>query len=630
MMSDTLTESRLLTHAIELHKGGFHGEAKKRYAQVLKSNPNNLDALNLWGLLAFQTNETEEALGLLRSAIILDPKFSDAHYHLGLIYQANGNPTQAVKHFEHALASSPQDTDIQLKLSESLRVIGQFSEAVRIIENTVRDNAKDPKIFIELGKAYRDAGALDHAVESYNKAIATGELVDQAELELGNLLRLLGRFDEASAAFDRAIIAAPDNTVARLQLGRTLIDWGKPNEALAVFQSAIKINPKSKLLSMFYADTLLVCGKFELAKIFLDKATSATPSDLGIKALQGHALDRAGRTGEGRQIWRDVLAVDVGQIDALRHLATTAQGNNKFVEEVIRYYEAALKHSPRNPELLNEYIHHLLIFGKPQAALDKCEKCLQIAPGNTPAIASKIIGLFNLGRRNDIRNLADDERFILPMRFTDAPEFETIDAFNKALTRHVLSHPTLKFKPPKKSTRFGDHTGDLRFGMPRAPVDALEVMIGNAITAYRAAMANDPGHPFLANFPDQWGLTIWAIVMGSLGHQTPHIHPAGWLSGVYYPQVSKVVAKQGGDNAGWIEFGRPPDDYALTVEPDVTLYRPEEGLMLLFPSYIYHRTIPYVTDETRVSVAFDVFPIRAAKQTEPYNLAKIVAPNSII
>ena len=30
--------------------------------------------------------------------------------------------------------------------------------------------------------------------------------------------------------------------------------------------------------------------------------------------------------------------------------------------------------------------------------------------------------------------------------------------------------------------------------------------------------------------------------------------------------------------------------------------------MLLFPSYIYHRTVPFEGAETRISIAFDVVP----------------------
>ena len=60
--------------------------------------------------------------------------------------------------------------------------------------------------------------------------------------------------------------------------------------------------------------------------------------------------------------------------------------------------------------------------------------------------------------------------------------------------------------------------------------------------------------------------------------------------------------------AGWIAFGRPPAHFHLDVPPKVTPVRPEEGLMLLFPSYLYHHTIPFESAGARISIAFDVLP----------------------
>jgi len=31
--------------------------------------------------------------------------------------------------------------------------------------------------------------------------------------------------------------------------------------------------------------------------------------------------------------------------------------------------------------------------------------------------------------------------------------------------------------------------------------------------------------------------------------------------------------------------------------------------MLLFPSYFFHRTLPFQADATRISIAFDVMPV---------------------
>ena len=39
---------------------------------------------------------------------------------------------------------------------------------------------------------------------------------------------------------------------------------------------------------------------------------------------------------------------------------------------------------------------------------------------------------------------------------------------------------------------------------------------------------------------------------------------------------------------------------------EARLIKPVEGSMVLFPSYFYHRTVPFEADEVRISIAFDV------------------------
>ncbi|MCH7694631.1 MAG: hypothetical protein IID50_14405, partial [Proteobacteria bacterium] len=182
-----------------------------------------------------------------------------------------------------------------------------------------------------------------------------------------------------------------------------------------------------------------------------------------------------------------------------------------------------------------------------------------------------------------------------------------------ALAQHVRAHPTLVYAPPTHATRQGRHTGKLLYSpepKPRieaeGPVVLFEGMIRDAVEDYRRALPADGSHPFLARPPERFGLSVWGVVLEGPGHQIPHIHPAAWLSGVYYAQLPDVVGESGPRGAGWIEFGRPPEHFHCAAEPEVRLMRPEEGLMVLFPSYFYHRTVPTESADTRVSIAFDI------------------------
>jgi hypothetical protein len=57
-----------------------------------------------------------------------------------------------------------------------------------------------------------------------------------------------------------------------------------------------------------------------------------------------------------------------------------------------------------------------------------------------------------------------------------------------------------------------------------------------------------------------------------------------------------------------LAFGTPDRDFPSCVERRVVRVRPEEGLLVLFPSYFFHHTIPFEGEGTRISVAFDFIP----------------------
>jgi ectoine hydroxylase-related dioxygenase (phytanoyl-CoA dioxygenase family) len=42
--------------------------------------------------------------------------------------------------------------------------------------------------------------------------------------------------------------------------------------------------------------------------------------------------------------------------------------------------------------------------------------------------------------------------------------------------------------------------------------------------------------------------------------------------------------------------------------PPQHFVRPEPGKLVLFPSYMWHGTVPFTTPESRLTVAFDLLP----------------------
>ena len=104
-------------------------------------------------------------------------------------------------------------------------------------------------------------------------------------------------------------------------------------------------------------------------------------------------------------------------------------------------------------------------------------------------------------------------------------------------------------------------------------------------------------------------IQCWATIIKSGGFLDTHFHPTGWLSGVYYPRLPDAVNRLSENKEGWIEFGKEYYRIGSGDQPPVFVVKPIPGLMILFPSYMGHRTLAFESTEERMSMAFDVLPV---------------------
>ena len=135
-----------------------------------------------------------------------------------------------------------------------------------------------------------------------------------------------------------------------------------------------------------------------------------------------------------------------------------------------------------------------------------------------------------------------------------------------------------------------------------AKMTRLRSIIIDELDAYYLEFKNE-SCSYIKKWPSKKNLFAWHVILKRQGHQTAHIHPSGWLSGVIYLKVVPSLKK----DEGAIEFSLNGEYYSNTNIPKLT-YQPELGDIVFFPSSLHHRTIPFTTDMDRIVVSFDLFP----------------------
>jgi tetratricopeptide (TPR) repeat protein len=287
-------------------------------------------------------------------------------------------------------------------------------------------------------------------------------------------------------------------------------------------------------------------------------------------ALLGKVHARLSETGESRDRLVDALKEDVANKDAYKRLAMLdfqAERN----QEASDYAE----------QMLANGVRHCRVLGVRPLALAK------------------------LGRMDEAREAFGLERFFQQSILSPPPTWPTIEAFNRELAAELSNHPGIRRERYGTASTHSWRVDEPALARSRL-VPELQKLIVREATAHAARLSGD-GHPWLRARPTEASLHNWCVMTDGDGFEEWHVHQNGWLSGAYYVDVPDFIV-EGKGAEGCIMFGLPPGIVGEDrhVEFGSRLIRPRSGLMLLFPSHLFHRTFAHRGDRRRICFAFDV------------------------
>lgn len=393
-----------------------------------------------------------------------------------------------------------------------------------------------------------------------------------AQLDEVERMRMAGDFAGAFTSIERIATAHPNNARALNEKGVCLRLAGHPIQAAMEFRKARRIDPNSP----------------------------------GILANLGGTLRDLGEPKNAIKAFRKALTLQPNLVAARAELAEIYHGLGEL-PKAIANYQKALDLDPRSAVLVSNLASAHGEAGEFEAALREADRCLELNPTDRRAMVVKSFALHELGQAEEAASLFNHQ-WIRPFELTGVQGHDSLESFNRELARHVSEHPTLQFEFTRSSTMGGEQTDHLLAG-PAGPIETLMEWIRGCVRTYIDELPIDPAHPYLAHRPTEFQWNVWGTQLGTGGHQAHHIHPGGWVSGVYYAQLPPEITEQAGTHRGWIQFGGTPDSWPVTRERPLIELEPKEGTLMLFPSYFYHRTLPFESEGKRISIAIDAMPL---------------------
>ena len=487
----------------------------------------------------------------------------------------------------------------------------------------------------------------------------------------GNIFKASEEWTKAEAAYKEAMTLDPNYVTARHNFIDLLVSSGQPDLATAEIKSQIQTYGNSDFLREAKVMVLTDLSQYAQAWDIAEEIDGNYRRDK-ITYLKVRLLFYARRYDEMRELaeiishtseykvaalkvvtnayamsgdmaaMKEIISVATDDVQALPNIYTTSiqrlrrAGFDDMADDIAQ--KAQIKFGRHNAAAIMEEAEALKRKGDYAGTVQKCAEALSVIPGNLSIMLDYAQACLLAGEYDRCQNLIhaalqqapnnqfvfalaatlhrarggpyellyDYDKYIQSYDLATPTGYNSITDFNAALKARLEHYHEFQSAPLDQSLRGGTQT-NMDLTLVDDPIlKQFFAMLDAPIQAYMAHIGHDPAHPLLRR--DTGGYRFngaWSVRLTSEGHHVNHVHPKGWISSSYYVDVPDAVDNHD-SREGWIKFGQPNME-SLNL-PAEKFIQPKIGRLVLFPSYMWHGTIPFSSDQPRLTLPFDVVP----------------------
>lgn len=570
------------------------------------------------------------------------PNSPDACLLYAMVLAEQQNFADSEQWFEKALALAPGNALILSNFGQMQRRARRFEKAISCFKTLTQSEPKNPSAWLSLGQTEQMAGRIEAAIDSLKKAVELKPDLIQAWQSLAQCHRSQYEYDQAEQALSNALQCAPGQPRLHFDLGNTLRLKGDSQAALLEYAKAEKASFSGPELTDAKVGALLDLGQpaeaIELAKKMVAEHPGFTRGYKTLAHLLWEYGEAVGERLSAQQAYQQAIAkTDAMELrielvrflleareheQALAQIQTLADANHPSIvalhahalegldrtEQAAPLYRQAFEHFHQHAPFLNDYCRHLIKSRDWSSAEKMAQAALDLNPLDQEALAYLGTIWRMMGDEREFW-LCDYEK-VVTIEPIQCPETHPdLERFLSDLTATLNGIHQASREPLRQSLRNGSQTAGRLFGRPDPMIASTQRQLTQSIEQWLSRLPKDAEHPFLSRNQHAIRYTgSWSVKLWSTGKHVNHIHSEGWISSAFYVSLPPSVLNQTTNNhAGAIQFGQPPVELGLDLEPRRIIH-PKPGHVALFPSYMWHGTVPFDDPDPRITMAFDMIP----------------------
>lgn len=602
-MSVMLTESMRRISA--LLQSGQYATAHAQLEAVVTSSPDYVEGLRLLAGTKQIMGDLAAAESLLRRALKIDPGWAPTLCGLAELLLMTGRSAEAEPLLQRAIQASPSYPLAPLLLVRHYLDTGQPAAALSVATPWCNSGKIDGDLSALHVAAYVALGRQQEAVALYRRFVAFAPDNPVASHALAIALNAANEPEEAQRLVRETLRRTRSTAALHYTQACSLIALERFDQAEPALRECVKLDPRraeahNSLAQLIWMRT----GNITEATCVLDQALEQSPHDDSLWATKAALLQGAGDVRgayaclaerAARPLPPPMLLIRAG-LAALEFDPTTA----------LRLAEQAMRALPDNSTARKLLCSAYLGIGDGTKAMAECATLLRASPDDQYLIAMQTTALRLM---NDTRYEAfcDYDKMIQSMLLETPPGWSDLTSFLVELTSRLDTlHNPHGHRLLYQSLRQGTETTQDLSRSKDPVIQALFQAFAVPIARYREHIGQGEDALRRRNRGASRFNGSWSVRLHSAGYHTSHVHPRGWISSACYIELPDSM-KIHPSHEGTLSFGTPGMITAPTLSAELSV-RPKVGQLVLFPSYFWHGTLPFHSEQPRITVAFDVVP----------------------
>ncbi len=324
---------------------GKYQAAENRYAAILKSNPNNVQARAAMSMAQAELYKLDAAEKNANQVLAKNPKNSMAHLTKGIVYR---NRTASL------------DMTYRSKRDELL------AKSASELQQAISYNAHLPEAHNQLGVTYRFMGRNNEAMAEFQKALEMDPKFSEALLNEGIMRLSSGDVQGAKNQFNQAIKLNSKNYMAHYRLGEAYIQAGDTHNALKSLNTALSLDRGNAAIMAKMGDAYQAQGNTSAAIANYRKAIQSNPAFMPAYVSVSDIFDGRGDGELAMSELRSALNVNPNFSAGRNRLGRIALTVDK-PDQALQYYKESLKQNPNDSDAINGISQSLTVIAQKQA-----------------------------------------------------------------------------------------------------------------------------------------------------------------------------------------------------------------------------------------------------------------------